>query len=376
MPATEEQNPLPSRFLSELAGSVGNFGTVLPFLFAISVACGMDISLMLFWAAVWYGICGLYYRIPIPVEPLKAIGAIAIADNLAPHIIAASGILVGVICFFIGVFGCMNRIRKVIPESVIRGVQLGLAFILVKSAIPGFIIPDLTFTSVSIGIILLFYLIRKFYKVPDLSALCIIGAGFLVSFIFAGLPTFTTFPVPGLVIPSPEDFFTATVVLLPPQLPLTLTNAILATSLLVTDLFARTENPDRLSKTIGVMSISSSLFGGFPMCHGAGGLAAHYRFGARGGLSLLFGGLFLLLIAGICADPAIVNALPIGMFGILLIVVAFELAKHGIKTKRWLVTGIIAVLSIPFGLAVSFCIGLLVAWTLRYREKIMGDEIP
>ncbi|MDD1723855.1 MAG: putative sulfate/molybdate transporter [Methanospirillum sp.] len=357
-----------SGILSEVAGSAGNFGTVLPLLFAVSVSSGMDFSLMLIWAAIWYIISGLYYRIPVSVEPFKAVGAIAIADHLSPDLIAASGILIGIICFIIGAGRCMNRLQKLIPEPVIRGVQLGLALILIKSAIAGFIIPDLAFAGMAGGCILVFYLFRSRFRIPDLSALCIITAGFLFAFIIAGFPSAGVLPLPHLTIPSGSAFLTALVLLVPPQLPLTLTNAILATSLLISDLFNRNEDPDRLSRTVGLMSASSSLFGGFPMCHGAGGLAAHYRFGARGGLSMVIGGCLLLFIAGVCTTPDIMKNLPEGMFGVLLLVVAIELASHGIKTKNRFVTAVIALLAIPAGLAVAFGAGLITAWILMYRK--------
>jgi len=361
--------PHHSYILSELAGSAGNFGTVLPLLFAVSVSCGMNIAIMLFWATAWYIITGLYYRIPIPVEPLKAVGAIAIAESVTPHLIAASGIVMGIICLCIGFFGWMDRVRQVIPEPVIRGVQLGLALIFIKSAIPGFILPDISFALLSVSIVGAFFLTRRVVKIPDLSALTIIVSGFFVAIFSAGFPSFISIPVPLLEIPSPNDFFYATIHFVPPQLPLTLTNAILATSLLAHDLFKREENPDTICKTVGMMSLSASLFGGFPMCHGAGGLAAHYRFGARGGLSLLFGGVLLFMIGILCSDLEISGALPVGMFGVLLIVVAVELAKHGLKTDNIIVSGLIAVLAVPFGLAIGFCAGLILAWVLIHRKN-------
>ena len=369
MKGSETKYSEKTHFLTELAGSFGNFGTLLPILFAVSFACGMNLSLMLLWAAIWYGISGLYYRIPISIEPLKAIAAIAIADHLAPGLIAAGGILMGGICYLIGTLGGMDRIKTIIPEAVIRGVQLGLAFILIKSAIPEFILPDIPFAAVSAGILCIFFFVTRFLKIPDLSALFIMVTGFLLAIYHSGMPVIGVFPLPALVIPTTAEFLTATFMLLPPQIPLTLTNAILATSLLVSDLFGKEESPDRLSRTIGLMSISSSVFGGFPMCHGAGGVAAHYRFGARKGISLIFGGLILLLIAIICIDPDIVNALPKGMFGILLVAVAIELARHGIMTKSLPLTVLIALLSIPFGLAVAFCAGLIIAWVIQYQKK-------
>jgi len=354
---------------SEFAGCTGNFGTVLPLLFAVSVASGMNLSLMLLWAAIWYVISGVYYKIPVPIEPFKAVGAIAIAEHISSQIIAASGIITGALCLLIGMFGFMDRIQKIIPQAVIRGVQLGLAFIFIRSAIQGFILPDLTFGIIAGIIIAVFFLLKKYKNITDYSSLLIITAGFGFAIFIAGFHGPLIVPVPALVIPDLQEFYTAAIVIVPAQIPLTLTNAVLATSLLISDLFKRDENPDKLSKTIGIMSITSSILGGFPMCHGAGGLAAHFRFGARGGLSMIFGGVILAFIAFICAYPDIVAALPRGMFGILLIAVAIELIRHAIKTNNQFVTAIIGVLALPFGLAIAFFAGLITAWVITYKER-------
>lgn len=372
MPVLDEERK--DFLLSELAGCAGNFGTVLPLLFAVSIASGMHLSLMILWAGIWYIISGLYYKIPIPVEPLKAVGAIAIAGQVTPQMIAASGILTGVLCLIIGFCGFMDRIQKIIPQPVIRGVQLGLALILLKSAIHVFILPDLPFAVISGIIVVLFFLAGKYFRTTDFSALVIITLGFFMAIMTTGFHGTPSLPIPEFIIPDLSDFYTAMVVLVPPQIPLTLTNAVLATSLLILDLFHRETNPDKLCKTVGLMSLSSSLFGGFPLCHGAGGLAAHYRFGARSGLSLVFGGILLALIAGICAYPDIVSALPKGMFGILLVVVAIELTRHSLNTTNRIVTVIIALLAIPFGLAIGFVTGLLVAWGFLYRRKILEKK--
>lgn len=364
MPVYKEHHR--SFILSELAASAGNFGTVLPLIFAVSVSCGMNLSLMLLWVAACYICMGLYYQIPIAIEPLKVIGAISIAGHYSPKMIAASGIITGILCLLIGMAGIMDKVQKIIPEPVIRGVQLGLALILIKSAIPDFILPDIPFAVISGIIIGVFFLAAKFYKVTDFSALIIIGIGFILAIVTTGFHGSPTWAVPYPVLPDIHDFTSALLILVPPQIPLTLTNAILATSFLISDLYHREIKPNQLCKTIGIMSMSSSCFGGFPLCHGAGGVAAHFRYGARTGLALVFGGILLALISIICAYPDIVSALPKGMFGILLVVVAIELAYHGLNTTDRIVTFLIALLSIPFGLAAGFVTGLLYTWIREY----------
>jgi MFS superfamily sulfate permease-like transporter len=154
-----------------------------------------------------------------------------------------------------------------------------------------------------------------------------------------------------------------------PQIPLTITNAILATSLLAAELFHRQISPDRLSRTIGVMSLSSSLLGGFPMCHGAGGIAAHFRFGARSGAAMVTGGIILIAISTLVTDPAILSMIPQGIFGALLLAVAIELIKGGIKTDSLLVPAVMAIIAIPAGITVAFIAGLILTVIIPYAGR-------
>ncbi|MDO8840806.1 putative sulfate/molybdate transporter, partial [Methanocalculus sp.] len=275
--------------LRELSGSVGDFGTIFPIILGVGIATGMNISFAFLGVALWFIISGFYYRLPIPIEPMKAIGAIAIAEGLTAGEIAASGIIIGLLFLIIGYAKGMERLRKIIPESVIRGIQVGLALILLKTSL-GYIILDPFFAALAVGIIIIFFFASNHKKIPDLSSLLVIGIGLAAGIYLTGLPPFRMIPLPELIIPLSGDWLFATVHLVIPQIPLTLGNAILATSLLTLDLFKREVEPDRLSKTIGIMNILSCPFGAFPMCHGAGGLAAQYRFGARtGGANIIAG---------------------------------------------------------------------------------------
>ncbi|WP_245618575.1 putative sulfate/molybdate transporter [Methanogenium cariaci] len=159
------------------------------------------------------------------------------------------------------------------------------------------------------------------------------------------MPEFAIPPaLPAFFLPSPEVFFPAFTDLVLPQVPLTITNAILATSLLTLDLFRHEIKPDRLSATIGgVMNLVSVPFGGFPpMCHGAGGMAGQYRFGARtGGGANIIAGIILLAFAIFFASAGVLSIIPpTGIFGALLLFVAIELGIHATKTDSLAVTGI------------------------------------
>ncbi|MCK9308080.1 MAG: putative sulfate/molybdate transporter [Methanoculleus sp.] len=356
--------------LEEIAGAVGDFGTIFPILLGVAIVCpDVNVSHFFLFLAAWYIIAGFYYRLPMPIEPMKAIGAIVIAEGLCAGEIVASGLVVGALFLLLGLVGGMTWIGERIPRSVVRGVQAGLALILLRTSL-GYIIPDALFAAVSIAIILIFFVASQRTRVPDVSALLVLGIGLAAGIAVQGMPPFRLMPLPALVIPMPADFITGIWDLALPQIPLTLTNAILATSLLTYDLFPKQGvNPDRLSRTIGAMNLVSTPLGGFPMCHGAGGLAAMYRFGARTGGASIVAGIFILIFAVAFAPPEVLTLIPFGVFGALLVFVALELGKHSAKTDSYLVTGTIAVLTLAIGLTVAFIVGMVLAYVIERRKS-------
>jgi MFS superfamily sulfate permease-like transporter len=305
---------------------------------------------------------------PVPVEPMKAIGAIVIAEGLNGGEITASGIILGVLFLVLGFCKGMKFIQEKVPYSVIRGIQLGLALLLLKTSIK-FIIGDLILATLCIMIIVLFLLANKFSNIPDVSAILVLLIGIFVGFSKFGIPQISILPLPNIIIPTAQDFLKGGWLLAIPQAPLTITNAILATSLLMQDLVNRNLDPNKLSKSIGLMNLTSVPFGGFPMCHGAGGLAAQYRFGARTGGSNIISGLILLPIAMFFASPEFVAIIPFGVFGALLVFVAIELGKHSLKTDSYIVTGIIAILALIANITIAFIVGMMLAYILTKIHK-------
>ena len=352
--------------LEEVAGAVGDFGTIFPILLGVAIVCpDVNVSHFFLFIAAWYIIAGFYYRLPIPIEPMKAIGAIVIAGGLSGGEIVASGIVVGALFLLLGLLGGMTWLADRIPRSVIRGVQAGLALLLLRTSLD-YILNDALFAALSIGIILAFFVASQRTRIPDISALIVILIGLCVGIVTQGMPPLRLIPLPSLIIPLPSAFIAGTWELAIPQIPLTLTNAILATSLLTNDLFPkRGVDPDRLSRTIGAMNLISTPLGGFPMCHGAGGLAAMYRFGARTGGANIIAGVFILIFAVAFAPPEVLTLIPLGVFGALLVFVAIELGKHSIKTESYAVTGAIAVLTLVIGLTFAFIIGMIMAYVLK-----------
>jgi len=354
--------------LEEIAGAVGDYGTLIPIVLGVAIVSNVNLGHILLFFSIWYIITGIYYKMPVPVEPMKAVGIIVIAQGLSADEIAASGIILGVLFLVLGFCKGMKFIQGKVPYSVIRGIQLGLALLLIKTSI-NFIIGDYILAIICIIIVVLFRIANKFAKIPDISAIFILLIGVIVGFSISGIPRISIISLPHIIIPAVQNFLKGGWLLVIPQVPLTITNAILATTLLMKDLVNRDVDPDKLSKSIGVMNLTSVPFGGFPMCHGAGGLAAQYRFGARTGGSNIISGLILLPIGIFFASPEFVAIIPFGVFGALLVFVAIELGKRSLKTDSYIVTGIIAILALMINMTIAFIVGMILAYVLAKIHK-------
>jgi len=159
--------------LSELAGSLGDFGTIIPLIIAVALVSDVNARYVLLFFGIWFIITGLYYRLPIPLEPMKAIAVIVIAGGISSGEIAASGLILGVIFLVLG-YGCVFEvIDRWVPQSVVRGIQLGLALLLFKAS-AGFVVKDPFFFILGISFVIVFVVCVLDSRVPDLSSLVVI----------------------------------------------------------------------------------------------------------------------------------------------------------------------------------------------------------
>ncbi len=207
----------------------------------------------------------------------------------------------------------MIYINKYTPGCIIRGIQLGLALKLISTSI-NFILQDSLIGIIAVFIIVGFY----FAPILDISSLIVFMLGLMRGLYQSGLPASELFKFPELSLPSRQamtlGFWNAGL----SQIPLTIGNPVLATSLLIKDLFNKKVSESKIITSVGIMSPVASPLGGFPMCHGAGGLVAQYRFGARTGGSNILSGIILLIIAFFFASPELIKILPYGVLGALL----------------------------------------------------------
>ena len=268
---------------------------------------------------------------------------------------------------------CFAVIEKWVPESVVRGIQLGLALLLFKASMD-FVIKDSFFFVIGITIIVAFILLIHYKKVPDLSSICVIAVGVIGGIILHGIPPLSLIPPPALVIPLPTDFPSALSTLVPPQVALTIANAILATSLLTKDLFGKDVPPKKLSTTIGLMNIVSVPFGGFPMCHGAGGLAGSTVTVHGPAGQALFAGLIFIILALFFTSPQVLSIVAVGVLGALLVFVGIEMGRHSLRTDSLALTLVIGVLALAISMTVAFIIGIAAAYVLIQVKKRQAQK--
>lgn len=319
--------------LRELSGALGDLGTLLPLMLGTIAVIGLAPTPVLFGFAVFYIATALYYRLPIPVQPMKAVAAVLLTAEIAPGGLAASGVMIGAVLLILGLTGWITRLARVVPQSVLAGLQLGLGIALALVSL------DLMATAPVIAAVTVALLVGLLFAPRYPSALIALVAAIVLAKALdvpgmeLAVATSAAFSIPAL--PSLAEIERAFSVYVLPQLALTFTNAVLLTALIAGDYFgdrATHVTPARLSITSGLANFALTPFGALPMCHGAGGLAAHYRFGARSGAAPLVLGLALLAFALIPGGfgLAALAAIPAAGLGALLLMASGELAL----TKR------------------------------------------
>lgn len=311
----------------EFAGAFGDLGTDFPLLVGLTLACGLNGGGVLAVAGALQIATALIYRMPMPVEPLKAMAALAIAQRLAPGVLAGGGLAIGAMMLLLTATGLLEALARAVPKTVVRGIQCGLGLQLASLAarlyLPAGGPHGWILAAVSAAIVIA---LMGHDRIPP--ALIVVGLG-LAYALATGLDARALaggfgFHLPALAVPSAANVAVGFLVLALPQLPLSLANSVLATRQVAVDLFPdRAPTIRKIGFTYSAMNLIAPLFGGVPACHGSGGMAGHYTFGARtGGSVVIYGSLFLILglfFGGAFAQ--VVQAFPKPMLGVLL---AFE----------------------------------------------------
>jgi MFS superfamily sulfate permease-like transporter len=363
---------------TEWAGAFGDLGTLIPFVAAYIGVVGLDPTGVLFAFGAAMVACGLWYRTPVPVQPMKAAGAIASVEaaSIGAGTVHAAALVTGLFWLVLGRSGWMDRIARRVPRAAVAGLVLGLGLAFMLQGL-GLMRSGWKEAALAGSVALVLLNVRVF---PAMFALLAIGVGLgawrqpeLVQQLRSVAigwqwPPFT---LAGL---QWQDWLLGTTLLALPQLPLTLGNAILA---------IREENDRRFPQrpmsaaepalTTGAMNVFAGCVGGVPMCHGAGGMAAHVAFGARtGGAVVIMGA--LLLVLGLFFGSAVqllfqLFAAPV--LGVMLFLAGVQLARGAAwpaeRDARWVLLAAAAVSL--WNVAAGLLAGIALHWLLRRRAR-------
>jgi hypothetical protein len=369
----------------ELAGAVADVGVLVPIAVALIVSNGLSATAVLLPAGLLYIAAALTYGLPIPVQPLKAFGAIAIAKGLGSDEIAAGALLMGVVFVLLGRLHLLDVAARAFPKALIRGVQLTVGLLFLKIAWGLVLDPPRSFAEHSlpqawavplaaVGVIAAISL-RRF----PISLVLVLGGGAVM--VALGARDAALGPS-ALALPALDwaTLATAFTVLVLPQLPLSFANSCLATADAARVYFAEKAaavRPGRLATSFGSANLLAGAISGMPVCHGAGGLTAHVAFGARtGGAPLAMGIALLVLALGFGAGlAALLTAFPLPILAALLATAGLlhlSLLRDLREPWAWALALAVGLVGFQVHLALALGGGLVVYWGLRLAAALAG----
>jgi sulfate permease, SulP family len=367
----------------ELSGAVADLGVLVPISVALIVSNGLPATAVLLPASLLYITVAFVYRLPIPVQPLKAFGAIAIANGLGSDEIAAGALLMGVVFVLLGRLHLLDLAARAFPKALIRGVQLTVGLLFLNIAWKLVLDPPASFAEhalapttaavLAASAVVAALTLRRY---PVSLALVAVGA---VVMIWRGAGDAALGPSQ-ISLPSLDwaAFGTAFTVLVLPQLPLSFANSCLATADAARVYFgerAQSVRPGRLATTFGSANLLAGALGGMPVCHGAGGLTAHVAFGARtAGAPLVIGISLLTLAVGFGAGlAALLTAFPLPILAALLATAGLlhiGLLRDLRGVHAWGLALAVGLVGYQVHLAVALAGGLVLYWGVRLATAI------
>jgi SulP family sulfate permease len=316
----------------DVSGAVADLGILVPLVAALVLVNGLDAGSVLLFAGLLVVASGVAFGIPFPVQPLKALTAVAVAQHVAPGVIHAAGLEIGLFLLFMSTGHLADVIARVFSHPVVRALQLGVGVLLVITAIKLVADPPDVFRgtppspwpavlAAAALAVVVWSARRGWYAL----AVGILGAGLAATVLSAGGPAGApSLHLPSFDLPGWGAMGTAFLLLVVPQLPLTFGNAVVASTDLSHEYFgerASRVTPSRVCVSAGVGNVVSAIGGGMPMCHGAGGLTAHYRLGARtAAMNLMLGGILVALGLFFAPEiPVILGTLPVWVLSAFLV---------------------------------------------------------
>jgi hypothetical protein len=359
---------------NEVSGAFGDLGTSLPLIVGMIVAARLDATSVLVAFGALQVFTGLVYRMPMPVQPLKAVAAIVIAQQVGADVVYGGGLAIGLLMLVLAATGLLDWLARIVPHVVVRGIQCGLGLQLGRIAVADYI-PALGaagYALAALAFAVVVVLIGN-RRVPPAPIVLALGAAFALSVGGAGASVIAALGVhlPILHVPTGPAIWQGFLLLAIPQIPLSLGNSVLATRQVAADLFPA--RPPlairRIGFTYAAMNLVSPFVSGIPVCHGSGGMAGHYAFGGRTGGSVIIAGSALLaagvLFGGSVGELALFFPKP--MLGVLLLVegvAMLSLLRDLAGTPRdfalALCLGVIAA-GLPYGYLVALVLGTVLS---------------
>ncbi len=330
--------------LSEISGALGDLGTLLPILIALTVQGSISLSSTLVFSGLANIFVGIYFGLPLTVQPMKVIAAEALRGPLSLAETASAGLFAAVIILVFSVTGLLRWFSRVIPIPVVKGIQMSAGLSLILSAgsslLGGFPLLEPKWTDNFSWAVFAFLLLLGTAHTPRFPyALVVFILGLSLSLLqILLLSRHPHIPSPGiwrppLILPTPYTLNQPALNAAVAQLPLTTLNSIVAVNHLSADLLPAVRAPSttELGLSVAAINLVGCWFGAMPVCHGSGGLAAQYRFGARSGASVMLLGAFKLVF-GLFGGESVVALLkefPKSLLGVMVIAAGLELAKVG-----------------------------------------------
>ncbi|MGE0267495.1 MAG: putative sulfate/molybdate transporter [Candidatus Omnitrophota bacterium] len=369
---------------NEFSGSIGDLGTDFPLITGMVLAANLDVVSVFVMFGLMQVLTGLIYGLPMPLQPLKAMAVLVITQNIQAPVLYGAGLAIGVVMLILSMSGLLDWLAKMIPACVVRGIQFGLGLSLASLALKKYV-PSMGgegYVLAGICFVIMVILLGNRRFPPGVF---VIGLGLLYAVFFKvdfhALAQSVGFSRPHFVVPTAGDILTGFFILSLPQLPLSISNSVIATNKTVQDLFPeRKLSVKKIGLTYSVINLILPFFRGIPVCHGCGGLAGHYALGARtGGSVIIYGSVFILI--GLLFSQAfhqIIDFFPQPVLGVVLMFEALTLLlfiRDQTQSKRDTAIALLVAL-IAMTLPQGYIVGLIVGTILYYAHKNFYRDAP
>jgi hypothetical protein len=347
--------------LQEISGGLGDLGTLLPLLIAMSTQRSISLAPALFFGGLSNVITGYLWDVPMCVQPMKSIAAVALSEGWNKGTVTAAGIWAGLFTLLLGISSLIEVVNKIVPRSVVSGLQIGVGIRLASKGVSmvsalswanGY---DCILVSIICSILCLYWFREPSISNTECTHVTSPNDGnekisfceklssrkqhtcnrnhpvgvylFLIGGVFASITLGTTnnenneYDLPlrafgasiakwAIADVTSKDWKVGLLEGALPQLPLTTLNSVIAVCALAQSLYPEKKREDAeenstdavisrkdVAISVGLMNLVFVPFGSMPNCHGAGGLAGQHRFGARHGSSVVFLGICKMAIA-------------------------------------------------------------------------------